>query len=192
MKIKDLPDEIDAVDEDDDTVDAKLEDRKKDYAEYKYVRKQLSKLYEAVEKGFEDKGEQTNLINECWDVYNCTLNENQGYNGASQVYVPVVRDAMNARKTRFVNTLFPQNGRYADVVDNGGHVPYDLIALLDYYVTQAKLRTIVVPPMIRGGDVSGSYALYIEWGVKSRFIVNKEKKPELVSETGEGVEGSEE
>lgn len=191
MKIKDLPDEIEE-DEDDDTLDAKLEDRKKDYTGFKYVQKQLAKLYTAVEKGFDDKVEQSNLIDECWDIYNCVLNTNQGYNGTSQVYVPIIRDAMNARKTRFINTLFPQSGRYADVVDNDGHTPYDLIALLDYYIGAAKLRQNIVPPLIRGGDVSGNYALYVEWGTKSRFIVNKEKKSELVSETGEPVEGSDE
>lgn len=190
MKISDLPDEKPELDEDDDTIDVKLEDRKKDYSGLKYVRKQTAKLYEAVEKAFEDKYQQNNLIEECWDIYNCTLNQYQQYNGKSQVYVPVVRDAMNARKTRFVNMLFPQNGRYADVVNNDGNVPYDLIALLDYYAKQANLRSKVVPAMIRAGDVSGNYALYIEWGVKSRFIVNKEKKPELVAETGEGVDGS--
>lgn len=192
MKIKDLPDEIEEDEEDDVEVDAKLEDRKKDYSEYKYVQKQLAELYNSVEKGFDDKVEQSNLINECWDVYNCVLGPEQGYNGTSQVYVPVVRDAMNARKTRFINTLFPQSGRYADVVDNNGRTPYDLIALLDYYIGAAKLRQNIVPPLIRGGDVSGNYALYVEWATKSRFIVNKEKKAERISETGEPVDGSEE
>lgn len=191
MKIKELPtDEL--IDEDDDTLDSKLEDRKRDYSGFKYVQKQLAKLYTTVEKAFDAKLEQTNQVDECWDVYNCVLNENQGYVGTSKVYVPIVRDAMNARCTRFINMLFPQNNRYADVVDNSGHVPYDLIALLDHYIRQAKLRELIAPAMIRAGDVSGNYALYGEWGTKARFIVNKIKVPEKTTELGTPVAGSQE
>ena len=192
MKIKDLPDEIPEDDGEETEVDSKVEDRKKDYSGFKYVQKQLAKLYPIVEKAFEDKKEQSELIEECWDMYNCVLNANQQYNGKSQVYIPAVRDAMAARETRFINVLFPQNGRYADVVDSNGKMPYDLIAILDYYAHQANLRRNVVPAMIRAGDVSGNYALYVEWGEKSRFIVSKEKKPETVAENGEPVEGTKE
>lgn len=193
MKIKDLPDE-DPEDnsEEDDTLDAKIEDRKKDYTEYKYIQKQLAKIYPIIEKAFDDKMNQSNLIDECWDIYNCTLNANQAYNGKTQAYVPIVHDAMVARQTRFINMLFPQNGRYADVVDSEGRVPFDLIALLDYYVGQAKLRRNIIPGMIRAGDISGNYALYVEWGEKTRHIINKEKKPELTAENGEPIDGSDE
>jgi len=191
MKIKDLPNEVED-DEEDDTPDDKVEDRKRDYTQYKYIQKQLAKLYPIIEKAYEDKSSQTNLVDECWDIYNCELNANQAYNGKAQIYVPAVRDAINARETRFINVLFPNNGRYVDVVGNDGRVPYDLIALLDYYIGQANLRRNIVPAMIRAGDISGNYALYVEWGVKSRFIVNKEKKPEMVSETGAPVDGTEE
>lgn len=191
MKIKELPAD-EPEDDEDDTLDAKVEDRKKDYSSYKYIEKQLAKLYPIVEKAFDDKMDQSNLVDECWDVYNCTLNQYQSYNGTSQAYVPVVRDALAARETRFINTLFPQNGRYADVTDSEGRTPYDLIALLDYYISQAKLRRNIIPAMIRAGDISGNYALYVEWASNSRFIVNKEKKPELTTETGAAVEGSEE
>lgn len=189
MKIKALLDDSE-VEDDDDTVDVQLEDRQKDYSNLKYVQKQLGNIYPIVEKAFDDKKDQTQLIEDCWDIYNCKLGPNQQYNGKSQVYVPVVRDAMNARKTRFINMLFPQSNRYADVVDSEGRIPSDLIAVLDYYVKQANIRRIVAPALIRGGDVSGNYAAYVEWGSKSRFIVNKEKKPEMVSETGAAVDGT--
>lgn len=189
MKIKDLPDE-EKEDEDDDTLDATLEDRKRDYGELKYIQKQVSKIYGVVEQAFEDKKEQSNLIDECWDIYNCELNANQQYMGTSRAYVPVVRDAIEARETRFINTLFPKSGRYADVIDNQGTTPFDLIAVLDYYVGAAKIRSNIAPAMIRAGDVSGNYALHVEWDEKTRYVVNKEKKPELVTETGSAVEGS--
>jgi hypothetical protein len=189
MKIKELPSDEPEDNDEDDAVDVDLEDRSKDYSEVKYVQKQLAKIYTVVEKAFEDKQDQTNLVEECWDIYNCTLNENQAYIGTSQIYVPIVRDAMAARETRFINMLFPQSGRYADVIAEDGHTPYDLIALLDYYVSQAKLRNNIVPAMIRAGDISGNYALYVEWGSNSRFIVSKEKVPEILVE-GKPVDGS--
>lgn len=193
MKIQPLPTAKDEDDEEDDTPNASLEDRTKDYSDYKYIQKQLGKIYNTVDKAFDDKRDQTNNIEECWDIYNCVLNENQGYSSpTSRVYVPIVNDAMNARCTRFINMLFPQNNRYADVIGEDGHVPYDLIALLDYYVKVAKLRQNIVPGMIRAGDISGNYALYVEWGSKSRFIVNKVKVPESVAETGVAVSGSKE
>lgn len=181
-------------DEDDDVEpNPKVEDRKKDWSSYKYVQKQLAKIYKIADDAFDDKRAQTNLIQECWDIYNCVLNENQGYSSpTSRVYVPIVNDAMNARQTRFVNMLFPQSNRYADVVANDGHTPYDLIALLDNYVKLAKLRQNIIPGLIRGGDISGNYCLYVEWGTKTRFITNKIKVPEKVSETGVAVPGSEE
>src|SRR6185312_3663786 len=163
-----MVDDID--DEDDDTVDASLEDRKKDYSEYKYIQKQLGDVYDKVVKGLENKNEQNKTVDENWDIYNCVLNENQGYNGISEVYVPIVRDAMAARETRFINMLFPGTGRYTDIVAEDGHEPYDLIAVLDNYVRKAKLRTKVIPAMIRTGDVGGNYSLYVEWAESTRYI----------------------
>lgn len=193
MKIKEPPEDEREEDEEDDTLDSVLEDRKRDYSELKYVQKQLSSLYSAVERAFEDKKTQSNLIDECWDIYNCVLNANQQYiSQNSQAYVPIVRDAIDARETRFINTLFPQNGRYADVVDSEGRVPYDLIALLDYYVGAARLRSHVVPALIRAGDISGNYALYVEWDEKFRYVVNKESKAEVLTETGAPIPGAKE
>ena len=189
MKPKELPDDVEE-DDDDDTVDVKLEDRTKDYRELKYVKKQLDKLYNAVERGFEDKREQNSYIDECWDMFNCKLNENQGYYGTSQVYVPIVRDAIKARETRFINVLFPQSGRYVDVVGNDGKVPYDTIALMDYYVRTTGLRKKVIPTMIRSGDISGNYNLYIDWMTSTPAYHHKEKVAEHETELGAPVDGS--
>jgi hypothetical protein len=177
-------------DDEDDTLDVQLEDRKKDYTEFKYVQKQLGDLYPVIEQAFDDKLHQAETIDECWDIYNCVLTSHQQYNGKSQVYIPVVRDAINARKTRFINMLFPQSGRYAEVVRNDGEIPYEQMALLDHYVGVTNLRKRVIPAMLRGGDISGNYALYLEWGAKSRFIVSKEMKQQEVD--GMPIDGAEE
>jgi hypothetical protein len=185
--INEVPD-----DEEDDTVDADTEDRTKDYSELKYVQDQLGELYPMVEKAFQDKQEFNDTVSEGWDMYHCELNHNQSYYGTSQVYVPIVRDALAARETRFVNMLFPQAGRYADTVGTDGTIPHDLNALLDHYVRQAKLRQKVAPALVRTGDVSGNYALYMEWVEKKRHITSKVKRKEMTTELGTEIDGSEE
>lgn len=176
--------------DDDDTFEASLEDREKDYSSLKYIQKQLGDVYAAVEKGFEDKIQQNRNIDEGWDIYHCELNENQCYTGNSKVYIPIVRDAMTARETRFVNMLFPSTGRYTDIVGEDGHTPYDLVALMDYYVRQAKLRDLIAPALIRTGDISGQYALYVDWKETVRNVTSKKKVAEMETELGTPVDGS--
>lgn len=189
MKPKNEPEDIeDAVD--DDTVDAALEDRSKDYSGYKYIQKQLGELYTCAEKAFEDKTDQSSTIDESWDVYHCNLNDNQSYTGNSKVYIPIVRDALTARETRYVNMLFPGNGRFSDIVGSDGQRPDDLIALMDYYVHEARLRELVVPALIRTGDISGQYALYVDWMETTRHVTSKQKVAELNDAAGMPVDGA--
>lgn len=180
----------DTDDEEDDTVDGSLEDRTKDYSELKSIQKQLGDVYAAVEKGFEDKNQQNSIIDEGWDMYNCVLNENQEYQGSAKIYVPIVRDAISARETRFINTLFPGSGRFTDIIAGDGHQPYDLIALMDYYVREAQLRQLVIPAMLRTGDVAGQYALYVDWVTRTRCVASKTKVAEMETELGTPVDGS--
>lgn len=162
------------IEVEEDSVDL-YEDRKKDWSSHVKVQEQIAVLYSAVSKAFEDKKEQNDIIEECWDVYNCKVTSHQMYSGNSQVYVPLVRDSVNARETRFTNTLFPKSGRYCDVVSNDGRVPYDLIALLEYYCRTTCLRTNVVPALVRAGDISGQYSIYISWETTTRNIVSKKR-----------------
>lgn len=184
------PDEeidIDVEEDEDDSSDV-YEDREKDWSNQAKVKEQLADLYSSVLKAFEDKKQQNDNIEECWDVYNCQTSSHQMYSGNSQVYLPLVRDALNARETRFTNTLFPKSGRYCDVVSSDGLVPYDLIALLEYYCRTTCLRTNVMPAMVRGGDISGQYNLYISWEISKRNIVVKKK----VIDTATPVDGTDE
>ncbi len=184
------PAEEESSDDKEKTSRADFENRKKDYSEYKFMQEQLEDLYPQVEKGFADKTSQNDTIDECWSAYHCELNDHQGYVGNSRVYVPIIRDALVARETRFINMLFPQTGRYIDIVGHEGKVPFDLMALLDDYVHKAELRTKIAPALIRTGDITGNYDLYLEWAETTRHITNKKKVAEHVAETGVPVEGS--
>lgn len=180
----DQPKDVDGDDIEKEELNLDLEDRKKDYSGLKKVKEQMQEIYEAVVRGFEDKQEQNSVCDRAWDMYNCILNENQSYFGTSNIYMPLVRDAVEARVTRFSNQVFPQNGRYADVVGQG-KIPWDIIALLDYYVGVTKLRSVVVPALLREGDCSGQYSLYLDWSESKRHTVKKTREPEVVAENGE-------
>src|SRR6266550_5995860 len=95
---------------DDDEDDDKREQfRGDDISKRKKVRDKLLKVFRDVEKGFEDQDDRYNDIRDNWDIYNCKLTQRQFYEGNSRIFVPVVHNAINARKTRFTNQVFPTN-----------------------------------------------------------------------------------
>lgn len=179
---------------DDETTDKKIdnksdvpvwEDRTKEWRDDSDVIEELGEVYAGVMSGFEDKNDQTMTIERAWDVYNCTLNENQFYEGDSQVYLPIVHDAIEARVTRFSNTIFPETGRYSEVLSNDAKVPYETMALLDHYVEHCSLRDNIAPALMRLGDIEGQYSLFVSWQEKNRYTIKKKQTPVLGDETGE-------
>lgn len=169
-----------------------VEDRTKDFSSYKKVAEQLDELFDMVIQGFEDKQEQSDDIDRFWDVYNCVLNENQAYFGNSQVYVSAVADAVDALTTRDNNMLFPVNGRYASAIGPNGTVPYDLIALLDHYVRETKMRENIVPCLLRTGKVTGHYILGVGWKEKTYHTIKRKLSATIEDDQGVPVEGAEE
>ena len=161
------------------------EDRKKEWKDDEKVAKELNEIYASVMSGFDDKAEQNSNIERAWDVYNCVLNENQTYEGDSKVYLPIVHDAIEARVTRFCNMVFPQTGRYSDVLSSDAEVPYDIMALLDNNVERAGLRDNIVPGLIRSGDITGQYSVFMSWQKSKRNTIKKVQRPELEGEGGE-------
>jgi hypothetical protein len=51
-------------------------------------------------KAYENQAEQSDRIEEYWNIYNAQPDENLQYSGNSQGYVPAVRDCVNARTKR--------------------------------------------------------------------------------------------
>ena len=163
-------------DEDDDGLDeAKVKDlpRKADLSKRAGVKDQLKDLFDAVLEGFTDQGQRSDDIQDYWDIYNCRLTGMQKYDGNSQIFVPIVHNAVNARKTRFVNQMFPRSGRNVEVTSADGSQPYAEMALLEYYITKAKLRTQVMPALMVNGDVEGQYNLLVEWCSQERHVTYK-------------------
>lgn len=165
------------------------EDRKKQWMDDEKVVKELGSIYDMVCSGFEDKTEQTQIVERAWDIYNCTLNENQMYDGDSKVYLSIVHDAIEARVTRFSNSIFPQTGRYSEVLSNDGKVPYETMAVLDHYVEQCSLRDVIVPSLMRSGDITGQYSLFVSWLKRTRNTIKKVQTPAMGDELA-GVPGA--
>lgn len=150
----------------------------------KKVRDQAIEFYESAAKGYEDQNDRFNDTMDYWDVYNCKLNQKQFYDGNSKVYVPIVHAAIEARKTRFSNQLFPQSERYVEVTSTDQTVPYPQMALAEHYVRLAQLKTKVVPALLRNGDVEGQYTIYASWEKRTRWIASKVSKPAMIDDMG--------
>ena len=73
---------------------------------------ELSDLQADVVRAFDDKNDQVLNFERYWRIFNTELTVNQAYNGNSQIYLPLVRDAIEARVTRFVNMLFPESEQH--------------------------------------------------------------------------------
>jgi hypothetical protein len=157
------------------------------------LRETLVKLYNDVEKVVTGQTDRTNDILDYWDMYNCLLSGKQFYNGTSKIFLPLVHNAVNARKTRFANQIFPSSQRNIEVISEDSDVPNSLVSLIEHYVRKAKLRTQVIPALIKNGDVEGQYTIYVDWIINKRDVVYKKFKPlEIELAEGELVEDDEE
>lgn len=140
------------------------------------VREALVDLFKDVTRGFNDQEKRANDQMDYWDVYNCVLTGRQFYSGNSQIFVPITHNAVNARKTRFVNQIFPNSGRHVEVTSSDGTYPDAITSLLEHYIHAARLRTKIMPPLMVNGDVEGQYNLYVSWAKRKKHVVFRTEK----------------
>ena len=136
------------------------------------IKEQVLEVMKTVSKAFQGQWERSNDQLDWWDTYNCVIGGKQVYQGNSQIYVPIIQTAITARKTLFVNQIFPRSGRNVDVITSE-ETPWDLMALLEYYIRKTKLRTQIIPAMLKNGDVEGQFNLYVTWADAKRYIAYK-------------------
>lgn len=141
------------------------------------IEEKLTKVFDAVEKGFNDQVERADRIMDYWDAYNCILARYQNYNGMSKLYVPIIRNGVVALVTRFINQAFPQSGRHVEVITGETDIPYAMLSLVEHYIETGKMRTRGIPAMLTNGQIEGQYNGYINWNKVSRNVVSREKKP---------------
>jgi len=145
-------------------------------------------IYKDIEKGFSDQWERSNNALDYWDIYHCNLGSKQFYSGNSKIFVPIVHDAIKARTTRFVNQIFPASGKHVEVTASE-EKPQALMSLLEFYIRKAKLRTKVMPALVKNGDCEGQYTILIEWVKNERHVAMRVKsKPKVDNIELEGDE----
>lgn len=133
--------------------------------------------FDDVERAMENRIRRADMIRRNWEMFHCVLSEDQVYTGPSNFYVPLARDAVNARKIRFTNQLFPRSERYVTALTETGELPSDIISLLEHYVRKAHLRTDIVPALMLNGDLEGHYTVYVTWRATKRATVKREEVP---------------
>src|SRR6516165_1948708 len=144
--------------------------RRADISRRPKIKDDLLDVFKKVEEGYRDQWNRSNDNQDYWDIYNCVLTSKQFYVGNSKIFVPIIHNAVNARKTRFTNQIFPQAGRYVEVTSTDGTRPDALASLLEHYVRKAKLRTKVMPPLCKAGDIEGHYNVYVSWCKRKRHV----------------------
>lgn len=146
-----------------------MEDLDKELSHLKEVEDQAYKAYQKALNAFIAQRDRVNENIDFWHMYNCILDYNQAYEGSiSRIFVPIVHDAVEARVTRFTNQIFPTNGRYVEVITEDGTFPYAHMALIEHYVNVTKLRTEIIPALMRNGDIEGQYNISVTWRKKNR------------------------
>ena len=148
--------------------------------------KAAQKLYQPIQKAYDNQQERADDIGEYWNIYNAEPDANQQYSGNSQCYVPAVRDCINSRVKRRLKQLFPAKHKHVEAVGADPETPYAQLALLEHYIRKTHLKEIVRSDLV-AGDVTGQWNIYIDWTRSYRRITEIVKRNPVV----ESVEGEE-
>lgn len=152
------------------------DEKPKNYASNKDLQEKCAKLYDQIVTGFrEEKKDQNDSIEECWDIYNCELGDDQQYDGDSQIYEPIVHDAVEARRKRFTGMTFPNVGNNLEVISEQGDMPAATMSVLQRYIKDTNLRAIA-STMYLNGDIEGQWSVMPGWKRKERKITRKVQK----------------
>lgn len=90
-----------------------------------------------------------------------------------------MRDAINARAKRVLKQLFPANHIHVDGISSDNKTPLTQLSLLEYYIRNTKLKSIVRSDLI-SGDVTGQWCLSIDWSKSTRMITNLVRRNPIV------------
>jgi len=155
------------------------------------LRSHLAELSGTIWRGYQDQAQRADDIADYWDCYNCESNGNRYYSGIADIYLPIIKDAVDAIVTRWSNQLFPQSGRTVEVVDTDGAQPRAIVGLLEHYLRQGRFETQVAQPLLRNGLVEGHLNLYCDWAEIGRQIVSRETHAPRDPVTGAEMPGEE-
>ena len=146
------------------------------------LRRDLDKTWDQVKRGYEDQARRADRQADNWDAYFCRLNANQYYNGESEIFVPIIRDAVKAIATRDTNQLCPASGQFVEAISQDGAINGPIVDLLHEYAATLHLKTDVVQTAIVMGLIEGQYNLYMDWWDTRREIVSRATTPATTPE----------
>lgn len=141
------------------------------------IEEQCGKLYDMVAKGWDDQRERNDKLMDLWELYNCELGRFQNFSGMSKIFIPIIRNAVNALVVRYVNQSFPNSGRHVECVTGESDKPYALLSLIEHYIAESKLRTQAATELLTNGQIEGQYNAYFNWSKRSRYAVTREEVP---------------
>jgi hypothetical protein len=138
-------------------------------------------------KAYENQAEQSDRIEEYWNIYNAQPDENLQYTGNSQGYVPAVRDCVNARTKRVLKQLFPTNHKHVSGLSADAKVPHVQLQLIEHYIRKTDLKSIVRSDLT-AGDVTGQWCLMIDWMKTERRVTKLVRRNPIIEQIeGEDV-----
>lgn len=148
---------------------------------------EAQKLYPLLVKAYQNKDEQSDRIEEYWNIYNAHPDENLQYTGNSAGYVPAVRDCINARTKRTLKQLFPVNHKHVDAIGDDGKVPFTQLSLIEHYIRITGLKNIVRTDLV-AGDVTGQWGLTLDWFKTKRTVTELVRRNPVIEQIdGEDV-----
>ena len=173
--------------------DDEAPDRNEELLGSKDLEDDVREFATAASKAFEDQWERGNDQIDYWRLYDCNLGPKQGYAGNAQIFVPIIKEAVDARRTRFVNQIFPRSQRNIECISSD-EKPQDVMALVEHYIRKCRLQTQVMPALFKNGDVEGQYNVYAGWRNSKRYVTyRKPAKVEVADgEEIEDIDGEEE
>ena len=173
--------------------DDEAPDRNEELLGSKDLEDDVREFATAASKAFEDQWERGNDQIDYWRLYDCNLGPKQGYAGNAQIFVPIIKEAVDARRTRFVNQIFPRSQRNIECISSD-EKPQDVMALVEHYIRKCRLQTQVMPALFKNGDVEGQYNIYAGWRNSKRYVTyRKPAKVEVADgEEIEDIDGEEE
>src|SRR5882672_5400761 len=163
--------------EPDTKADVQEEEKPRNYARGKGSEKpcqEAAALYPIIQKAFENKSGQYSTIEENWNIYNTVADENAQYAGFTDVFNPIVRNAVNRRVRHRLMQLFPANEIHIGAITED-RTPFAHMALIEHYIRQTQLKEVVRQDLI-AGDVTGQWCLLVGWETEEFSITKLVRK----------------
>lgn len=178
------PPEADDVEQDEPRGKGKV----KNYARGKgsvALRQAASELYASIEQMYADQDDRENNIEQNWNIFNAVRDTNQQYVGFTEIYDPIISDAIYARTRRRLMQLDPANNVHVQVIQGEGAMPWGHMGLLEHYIRQSQLMNVVRQDLI-AGDVTGQWNLFVDWERDGFSITKLVRKNPILREDPDG------